>query len=176
MAIIMGIRSLSQLRQFSRQVQRVFIVQLPSTKIFMGDTGSLLLGFMIAVLALLGFKNVAIISLIIPVIMLGVPISDTFFAIIRRIRMKQKIMAPDKSHLHHCLINTGFSHKQTVVIIYGIAALFGLAAILFSQATVWGSVLLIIVILLSIEVFVELIGLAGTNYRPILNFVRSIGK
>lgn len=145
-------------------------------KIFMGDTGSLFLGFMISVLALLGFKNVAIISLIIPVIILGVPISDTFFAIIRRIRMKQKIMAPDKSHLHHCLINTGFSHRQTVLIIYGIAALFGLAAILFSQATVWGSVLLIIVILLAIEVFVELIGLAGTNYRPILNFMRSIGK
>lgn len=145
-------------------------------KIFMGDTGSLFLGFMISVLALLGFKNVAIIALIIPVIILGVPISDTFFAIIRRIRMKQKIMAPDKLHLHHCLINTGFSHRQTVLIIYGIAALFGLAAILFSQATVWGSVLLIIVILLSIEVFVELIGLAGANYRPILNFMRSIGK
>jgi len=145
-------------------------------KIFMGDTGSLFLGYMISVLALLGFKNVAVISLIIPVIMLGVPISDTFFAIIRRIRMKQKIMAPDKSHLHHCLLNTGFSHRQTVLIIYGIAALFGLAAILFSQATIWGSVLLLIVMLVAIEVLVELIGLAGTNYRPILNLVRLIGK
>ena len=83
-------------------------------KIFMGDTGSLFLGFMISVLALLGFKNVAVVSLIIPIIMLGVPISDTFFAIVRRIRMKQPISAPDKSHLHHCLLRTGFSHRQTV--------------------------------------------------------------
>lgn len=145
-------------------------------KIFMGDTGSLFLGFMISVLALLGFKNVAFISLIIPVIMLGVPISDTFFAIVRRIRMKQKVTAPDKSHLHHCLLDAGFSHRQTVLIIYGLAALFGVAAILFSQATVLGSILLLIVMLIAIELFVEIIGLAGANYRPLLNLVRMIGR
>lgn len=145
-------------------------------KIFMGDTGALFLGYMISVLALLGFKNVAIISLIIPVLMLGVPISDTFFAIVRRIRMKQKISAPDKSHLHHCLLKSGFSHRQSVLIIYGIAALFGLAAILFSQATVWGSIILLVVIVLALELFVEAIGLAGANYRPLLNLVRMIGR
>ena len=145
-------------------------------KIFMGDTGSLFLGFMISVLALLGFKNIAVVSLIIPVIILGVPISDTFFAIVRRIRLKQPITAPDKSHLHHCLLRTGFSHRQTVMIIYGIAILFGVAAILFSQATVWGAILLIIVMLIAIELFVEIIGLAGGNYRPLLNLVRMIGK
>ena len=145
-------------------------------KIFMGDTGSLFLGFMISVLALLGFKNVAVVSLVIPIIMLGVPISDTFFAIVRRIRMKQKITAPDKSHLHHCLLRSGFSHRQTVLVIYGLAILFGVAAILFSQATVWGAILLIVVMLIAIELFVEIIGLAGTNYRPLLNLVRMIGK
>ncbi len=145
-------------------------------KIFMGDTGSLFLGFMISVLALLGFKNIAVVSLIIPVIILGVPISDTFFAIVRRIRLKQPITAPDKSHLHHCLLRTGFSHRQTVLIIYGIAILFGVAAILFSQATVWGAILLILVMLIAIELFVEIIGLAGGNYRPLLNLVRMIGK
>ncbi|MBE1554967.1 glycosyltransferase family 4 protein [Sporosarcina limicola] len=145
-------------------------------KIFMGDTGALFLGFMISVLALLGFKNVAVVSLIIPIIMLGVPISDTFFAIVRRIRMKQPISAPDKSHLHHCLLRTGFSHRQTVLIIYGLAILFGVAAVLFSQATVWGAILLIIVMLIVIELFVEIIGLAGSNYRPLLNLVRLIGK
>ena len=145
-------------------------------KIFMGDTGSLFLGFMISVLAMLGFKNVAFISLVIPVIMLGVPISDTFFAIVRRVRMKQKISSPDKSHLHHCLLRSGFSHRQTVLIIYGLAALFGVAAIVFSQATVWGSILLLFVMLIAIELFVEVIGLAGTNYRPLLNIVRMISK
>lgn len=145
-------------------------------KIFMGDTGALFLGYMISVLALLGYKNVTMISLIIPIIILGVPISDTFFAIIRRVRMKQPISAPDKSHLHHCLLRAGFSHRQSVLIIYGLAILFGVAAVLFSQATVWGAIVLIIVMLLAIELFVEIIGLAGTNYRPLLNLVRMIGK
>lgn len=145
-------------------------------KIFMGDTGALFLGYMISVLALLGYKNVTMISLIIPIIILGVPISDTFFAIIRRVRMKQPISAPDKSHLHHCLLRAGFSHRQSVLIIYGLAILFGVAAVLFSQATVWGAIVLIVVMLLAIELFVEIIGLAGTNYRPLLNLVRMIGK
>ncbi|MGE7094341.1 glycosyltransferase family 4 protein [Lysinibacillus sp. NPDC048646] len=145
-------------------------------KIFMGDTGALFLGFMISVLALLGFKNVTFISLIIPVIMLGVPISDTFFAIVRRVRMKKKWSDPDKSHLHHRLLDMGFTHRQTVLIIYGIAMMFGLAAIIFSMAKLWGAILLVAVILTAIEIFVEVIGLAGKNYKPLLNFVRIFNK
>lgn len=145
-------------------------------KIFMGDTGSLFLGFMIAVLSLLGFKNITFISLAIPVIILGVPISDTFFAIFRRLRTKQKLSAPDKSHLHHCLINSGFSHRQTVLLIYGMAAMFGGAGILFSQSTVWGGILIISLLFVAIEIVVELIGLAGKNYRPLLNFVKYKGN
>ncbi|KYG91175.1 MraY family glycosyltransferase [Metasolibacillus sp. FSL H7-0170] len=145
-------------------------------KIFMGDTGALFLGFMIAVFSLLGFKNVTVISFIIPVIMLGVPISDTFFAIVRRLRMKQKWSDPDKSHLHHRLLDMGFSHRQTVLIIYGIASMFGLAAVIFSMSTVWGAILLVTVILVAIELFVEVIGLAGKNYKPLLNLVRIFNK
>lgn len=145
-------------------------------KIFMGDTGALFLGFMIAVLSLLGFKNLTVVSFIIPVIMLGVPISDTFFAIVRRLRNKQKWSDPDKSHLHHRLIDLGFSHKQTVLLIYAIAVLFGLAAIIFSMAKVWGAILLITVILVAIELFVEVIGLAGKNYRPLINLAKIFSK
>ncbi|AYC28929.1 glycosyltransferase family 4 protein [Paenisporosarcina cavernae] len=145
-------------------------------KIFMGDTGALFLGYMIGVLALLGFKNITVISLIIPIIMLGVPISDTFFAIVRRVRLKQPIGAPDKSHLHHCLLNVGFTHRQTVLIIYALAAMFGVAALIFSQATVWGALLLIAVMLVAIELFVEVVGLAGQNYRPLLNFMKIMNK
>ena len=145
-------------------------------KIFMGDTGALFLGFMISVLALLGFKNVTFVSLIIPVIILGVPISDTFFAIVRRVRMKKKWSDPDKSHLHHRLLDMGFTHRQTVLLIYGIAMMFGLAAVIFSMAKVWGAILLIAVILTAIEIFVEIIGLAGKNYKPLLNFVRIFNK
>jgi UDP-GlcNAc:undecaprenyl-phosphate/decaprenyl-phosphate GlcNAc-1-phosphate transferase len=145
-------------------------------KIFMGDTGALFLGFMISVLALLGFKNVTVVSLIIPVIILGVPISDTFFAIVRRVRMKKKWSDPDKSHLHHRLLDMGFTHRQTVLLIYGIAIMFGLAAVIFSMAKVWGAILLVAVILTAIEILVEVIGLAGKNYKPLLNFVRIFSK
>ncbi|MGG0845929.1 glycosyltransferase family 4 protein [Peribacillus simplex] len=145
-------------------------------KIFMGDTGALFLGYIIAVLSLLGFKNVTMISLIVPIIILGVPISDTFFAIIRRVVNKQPISAADKSHLHHCLINLGFTHKQTVLLIYALAACFGLAAIIFSFATMWGALILVTGLLLIIEIFVEKIGLVNSNYQPLLKMLNFKNK
>jgi UDP-GlcNAc:undecaprenyl-phosphate GlcNAc-1-phosphate transferase len=143
-------------------------------KIFMGDTGALFLGYMISVLSLLGFKNVTVISFIVPVIILGVPLSDTFFAIIRRIVNKQPISAPDKSHLHHCLLRLGYSHRQTVLIIYGMSAVFGLVAVIFSQATTWVSLTIFFSLLLAIELIVEKIGLVDRKYKPLLNMVRGI--
>lgn len=143
-------------------------------KIFMGDTGALFLGYMIAVLSLLGFKNITFISFIVPIIILGVPISDTFFAIIRRIVNKQPLSAPDKSHLHHCLLRLGYGHKKTVLIIYAMSALFGIVAIVFSQVTVWVSFFILILLMIFIELIVEKIGLVGKEYRPILNMVREI--
>jgi len=143
-------------------------------KIFMGDTGALFLGYMIAVLSLLGFKGVTFVSLIIPVIILGVPISDTLFAIVRRLVNKQPLSAPDKSHLHHCLLRLGYSHRQTVVLIYAMSGIFGLAAFIFSQATLWGSTVIILTILIAVELFVEKIGLVGEDYRPLLNFIKGL--
>ncbi|OLS37826.1 glycosyltransferase family 4 protein [Bacillus sp. MRMR6] len=143
-------------------------------KIFMGDTGALFLGYIIGVLSLLGYKNVTFISLIIPVIILGVPISDTFFAIIRRLVNKQPLSAPDKSHLHHCLLRAGFSHSQTVMLIYAMAVVFGLVAFIFSQATIWGSLIVILALLITIELFVEKIGLVREDYKPLLNFMKGI--
>ncbi len=142
-------------------------------KIFMGDTGALFLGYMIAVLSMLGFKNVTMISLIIPLIILGVPISDTFFAIIRRIVNKSPLHAPDKSHLHHCLLRIGFTHKQTVIIIYAIAAMFSMAAIIFSMSTVWGAMIVVAILLIAIEWFIESIGLVNSNYQPLIKFVKA---
>lgn len=143
-------------------------------KIFMGDTGALFLGYMISTLSLLGFKNVTFISFIVPVIILGVPISDTLFAIIRRMVNKRPLSAPDKSHLHHCLLQEGFSHRGTVLIIYGISAFFGIVAVLFSQSNFLGSSILIIILLLFIELLAEIIGLAGKNYRPLIKLFQSI--
>lgn len=141
-------------------------------KLFMGDTGSLFLGYMISVLSIMGLtKSAAIFSLIIPVIILAVPIMDTIFAIVRRIVKKQPLSKPDKYHLHHCMLRLGFSHRQSVIIIYLLSSLFSLAAVLFTRATIWGSSVLIVLLLILIELIVEVTGLISTNYRPLLNLI-----
>jgi UDP-GlcNAc:undecaprenyl-phosphate GlcNAc-1-phosphate transferase len=100
-------------------------------RIFAGDTGSMFMGFMISVIALLGFKNVTLTSLIVPLLVLAIPIMDTFFAILRRIIKREPISKPDKLHLHHQLLNMGFGHRNTVLIIYFIDMLFAIASILY---------------------------------------------
>lgn len=143
-------------------------------KIFMGDTGALLLGFMISVLSLLGFKNVTFISLLVPIIILGVPISDTFFAIVRRIVKKQSLSAPDKSHLHHCLLGMGYSHRQAVLVIYGLSSLFGLIAVIYTKVSSTSSIILLLLLILGIELIVEKVGLIDKNYRPILKLMNGL--
>ncbi|MFT8872895.1 MAG: MraY family glycosyltransferase [Sporolactobacillus sp.] len=138
-------------------------------KIFMGDTGSYFLGYIISVLSLLGFKNVTLFSIVLPMVILAVPISDTLFAIVRRWVNKQPLMAPDRSHLHHCLLRYGFTQAQTVVLMYGMSALFALAAILLSSSTLFVSLLIIVGVLVVIELVVEGVGLISISYRPLLN-------
>ena len=101
-------------------------------KIFAGDSGALFMGFSIAVISLLGFKTTAITSVFIPLMILAVPILDTLFAIIRRLLKHQSISTPDKQHLHHQLLKMKFSHRNTVLIIYLITALFSTASILYT--------------------------------------------
>lgn len=88
-------------------------------KLFMGDTGALFLGFILSTISVQGlFKGYAVISLAAPLLILGLPIFDTVSAIIRRLRNHQPIMSPDRGHLHHRLIDAGFSQKQAVSLIY----------------------------------------------------------
>lgn len=124
--------------------------------IFAGDSGSMFLGFMVAVIALLGFKNVTMTSLIIPLFVLAIPIFDTLCAIIRRLLKGESISTPDKFHLHHQLLKRSFSQRTTVLIIYGIDLLFAAASIIyFLKDRVLGyiiyGILLIIVILFVIK-------------------------
>ncbi len=103
----------------------------PPAKVFMGDCGSTFLGFMIAVIALLGFKGATFTSLVIPVVILAVPIFDTLFAILRRIIKHKSIDEPDMNHLHHQLLKMKFSPKVTMLIIYGIDILFSTVSIFY---------------------------------------------
>ncbi|SHJ74093.1 UDP-GlcNAc:undecaprenyl-phosphate GlcNAc-1-phosphate transferase [Dethiosulfatibacter aminovorans DSM 17477] len=99
-------------------------------KIFMGDTGALFLGYMLAVLSIAGvMKTVTAVTIVVMIFVLGIPIFDTSFAIVRRMINKKPIMEADKGHVHHRLLDIGFSQKQTVLILYVISIAFGAAAI-----------------------------------------------
>src|SRR6185312_1736427 len=88
--------------------------------------GSLFLGFTLAALSVIGvLKMVATAALIVPVLILGVPIFDTAFAIVRRALQLRPIFSPDRGHLHHRLLGLGFSQRRAVLIIYGICLLLG---------------------------------------------------
>ena len=99
-------------------------------KIFAGD-GATFMGFSIAVITLLEFKGPALISFFVPVTILGIPILDTLFAIIRRLLKGQSPFQADKQHLHHQLLGMNFSQTTTVLIIYGINILFAVATLIF---------------------------------------------
>ncbi len=102
-------------------------------KIFMGDTGSTFLGFVLACISVQGvMKMYALISFAVPVLILGLPIFDTAFAIIRRLAKKQSIMTPDRGHLHHRLLDMGFSQKQTVGILYTLTSILCLTAVVMA--------------------------------------------
>ena len=89
------------------------------------------LGFIISVISLLGFKGTILTSVFIPLLILAVPILDTLFAILRRFVHHQKITDADKLHLHHQLLGMKFSHRNTVLIIYGVNILFAIASIFY---------------------------------------------
>lgn len=147
----------------------------PAT-IFLGDTGALFLGFMISVLSLQGLKNATFITVITPMLILGVPITDTVYAMIRRKFNKQKISSADKMHLHHRLLSLGFTHRGAVLTIYSLAMVFSFIALLMNYASNTAIILLIISTAFGIELFIELIGLVGENRQPLMCALKFLGN
>lgn len=102
-------------------------------KIFMGDTGSTFLGYIMATVSVNGmFKQYAFISFVVPFLTLGLPIFDVCFAVVRRVSHGQSPMQPDRGHVHHRLIDMGFSQKQAVGVLYVISAILGLSAVVLT--------------------------------------------
>lgn len=119
----------------------------PAT-IFMGDTGSTFLGFVLAVVSIQGlFKMYSIISFVVPFLMLGLPIFDTAFAFTRRILHGQNPMKADRSHVHHRLIDMGLSQKQTVAVLYVISAILGVCAVLLATSGAGKALIFMIAVL-----------------------------
>lgn len=103
-------------------------------KIFMGDTGALYLGFMLSYISIQGvMKYATTLMIFVPVLVLGVPVFDTAFAMIRRYISGKKIFAADKGHLHHRLLALGLTQRQTVLILYAISLIFGILANVISD-------------------------------------------
>ncbi len=133
-------------------------------KIFMGDTGSMFLGYTLAVFAVLGVaKSFTMLSLVTPILVLAIPILDTLFAIIRRKMNHKPIFKPDKHHLHHCLLNYGFSHRDTVLIIYAVSAILALCGLIMTYLNSTQGICLLAVISVVIIYGALKIGVIGNK-------------
>ena len=102
-------------------------------KLFMGDCGSLTLGFLLGIVSLMGImKTATFTSLAVPVIIAGIPVLDTFSAIVRRKREHVSISVPDKGHIHHSLMKSGLDQRGVVLTIYGVCAVFAVSGIVIA--------------------------------------------
>ena len=144
--------------------------------IYLGDTGALFIGFMIGVLSLQGLKNSTAVAVVTPMIILGVPITDTVVAIIRRHLSGKKFYEADRMHLHHRLLSMGLTHRGTVLVIYAISFIFSLTSLLLNVSSRLGGVLLMVFLLLGVLILSEMVGIFGENRTPLLNTLRFIGN
>lgn len=121
---------------------------------FIGDTGSNFLGYCLSVISIFGIaKTYTAIVIVAPLIVLGLPIADTLFAIIRRIvhgKSLKAIVQPDAEHLHHKMLKKGFTQKQAVLILYGLSAVLGMFAIIWLDSGIWKALSFAIIIILII--------------------------
>jgi UDP-GlcNAc:undecaprenyl-phosphate GlcNAc-1-phosphate transferase len=145
------------------------VFNFPPAKIFLGDCGSMLLGFLVAALSLVGASRraEAAVALFVPVIALGLPILDTGLAIVRRWYKRLPLGAPDRQHIHHVLVAMGYSHRRVVLTLYLICVLLGVAALAITFAR--SEVVIIILGALLAVVFVSVRIFAGVGFREVFN-------
>lgn len=115
--------------------------------IFLGDSGSMLLGFSLGVISIMGLtKSATAISVIIPVVVMGIPLLDVFMAIVRRFYDQRPIFQPDREHLHHKLLDRGMTHREAVLVIYGVGLILGTSAVVMSLITPNQSMVLLFIL------------------------------
>ena len=134
-------------------------------RIFMGDSGSMFLGYILAGISVIGaVKCAATIALIVPILALGLPILDTTFAIVRRYRGGVPIFKPDKGHLHHRLLDLGFTQRQAVLLMYVISAMLGLSAVALTEVSAQLSIVIVCTVLVSVLFGAKKIGIFRMNH------------
>lgn len=123
-------------------------------KTFIGDTGSNFLGYSLSVISILGAaKTYTAAVIVLPLIVLGLPIFDTIWAIIRRLvkgKSLKAVFKADKGHLHHKLVAKGFSQKQAVLVLYGISAIFGMFAVILCDSGIWKALSFLLIVIVAI--------------------------
>ena len=116
-------------------------------QMFMGDTGSTFLGYILATISIQGlFKYYAIISFAVPFLILGLPMFDTLFAIVRRLAHGQNPMSPDRGHIHHRLIDMGLNQKQAVAALYVVSSILGLSAVVLTTSGAMRAMLFLVAV------------------------------
>ena len=134
--------------------------------IFLGDSGSMLLGFSLAVISIMGLtKSATAISVIIPMVVMGIPLLDTVFAIVRRFHENRPIFQPDREHLHHQLLARGFSHRQAVLMIYAVSVIMGASAVIMNLLTTNQAMLLLVILATFTLVAANRIGVTGFGIK-----------
>lgn len=142
--------------------------------IFMGDCGALWLGFLLACFALLGFKTASFITLVLPILILFVPISDTLLAIVRRKLRGQPVSQADREHLHHQLMyRMHFGHRNTVLAMYAMSAMFGVSAIV-SYFNELAGLCMVVVLVVLFDIFVEYTGMVNIKYHPLISLFNTL--
>ena len=139
---------------------------LNPAKIFMGDTGALLLGYVLSTVSVVGmFKTYALVTFVVPVLFL--PLFDTVGDFFRRLLRGQSPMHPDRGHLHHRLIDMGLSQKQAVAILYSLSAILGLCAVVLATTGTVRTILIVVAALAAVAIglFISRT-LKGHHYRP----------
>lgn len=125
-------------------------------KIFMGDTGAMFLGYMLAAVAIDGaVKSATVIALIVPILALGLPIFDTAFAIVRRLVNGKPVMQADKGHLHHRLIGIGLTQKQAVLYMYLVSILLGACSVILAKVGIKEAIIALIIVVSGLLVSVK---------------------
>lgn len=133
-------------------------------KIFMGDTGSMFLGYMLSTISVMGvLKGAAALSILVPIFAMGLPIFDTLFAMVRRTLNGKSMMEADKGHLHHKLLDAGMSQKQAVLTLYSISAVLGFSAVAIVEVTLKVAFVLVFAVFLLASMGAKYLGLAETD-------------
>ena len=124
----------------------------PPARIFLGDTGALFIGFNLSLLALEGYRKLAVLTFVVPLLALAVPLLDTALSIYRRIRRRRSIMSADRQHMHHRLLESEGSHRAAVLSIYFLTACFCVIAVSFTNLEGWAALgFLVLVIFLTLR-------------------------